>query len=112
MMEHDHILYRLRFDDLNGHRIHVRLRIPHPNPAGQTLFLPAWIPGSYLLRDFSRQIENIQAFCGNRPLAIQKVANHEWRCEPCSGVLEVEYVIYAWDLSVRSAHVDDSHAFF
>ena len=112
MMEHDHILYRLRFDDLNGHRIHVRLRIPHPNPTGQTLFLPAWIPGSYLLRDFSRQIENIQAFCGNRPLDIQKVANHEWRCEPCSGVLEGEYVIYAWDLSVRSAHVDDSHAFF
>ena len=112
MMEHDHILYRLRFDDLNGHRIHVRLRIPHPDPNGQTLFLPAWIPGSYLLRDFSRQIENIQAFCGNSPLAIQKTTNHEWQCAPCADAIDIDYVVYAWDLSVRSAHVDDRHAFF
>lgn len=112
MMEHDHILYRIRFDDLNGHRIHVRLRIPQPDPNGQKLFLPAWIPGSYLLRDFSRQIENIQAFCGNSPLAIQKIANHEWQCAPCSDAIDIDYVVYAWDLSVRSAHVDDRHAFF
>src|SRR5690554_4565433 len=106
MMEHDHIFYRLRFDDLNGHRIHVRLHIPQPDPNGQKLFLPAWIPGSYLLRDFSRQIESIQAFNIKRPLAIQKVSNHEWLCEPCTGPLDIDYVIYAWDLSVRSAHVD------
>lgn len=112
MMEYDHIFYRLRFDDLNGHRIHVRLHIPQPDPNGQKLFLPAWIPGSYLLRDFSRQIESIQAFNLNRPLTIQKVNNHEWLCEPCTGPLDIDYVIYAWDLSVRSAHVDDSHAFF
>lgn len=111
-MEHNHILYRLRFDDLHGHRIHVRLCIPQPDPNGQKVFLPAWIPGSYLLRDFSRQIENIQAFSENSPLAIQKISNHEWLCAPSPTPIEIEYVVYAWDLSVRSAHVDDSHAFF
>lgn len=111
-MEHDKILYQLDFDDLNGHRLHVHLSIPQPDPKGQKLFLPAWIPGSYLLRDFSRQIESIQAFCQDRPVAISKTANHQWQCQPCDGTLTIKYVVYAWDLSVRSAHVDDSHAFF
>lgn len=111
-MEHDKILYSLRFDDLNGHRLSVKLSIAQPNPAGQKLYLPAWIPGSYLLRDFSRQIESIQGVSHGSPVAINKIANHEWLCAPCDGTLEIEYVIYAWDLSVRSAHIDDSHAFF
>lgn len=114
-MEHNTtILYSLGFDDLNGHRLHVRLTIPQPEPQGQKLFLPAWIPGSYLLRDFSRQIESIQAIDTQsaEPISIEKTANHEWQCAPCVGPLLIEYVVYAWDLSVRSAHVDDSHAFF
>lgn len=104
--------YAVRFDDLNGHRLHVRLTIPQPNPQGQELFLPAWIPGSYLLRDFSRQIESISATNATGAVAITKIANHQWRCAPSEGPLTVDYVVYAWDLSVRSAHVDDSHAFF
>lgn len=111
-MNYDKNLYRICLDDLNGHRLSVQLSIPQPNPQGQKLFLPAWIPGSYLLRDFSRQIESIQAFCHGNPIGIHKIANHEWQCEPCSGPLTISYVIYAWDLSVRSAHIDDSHAFF
>lgn len=108
------ILYKLGFNDLNGHRLHVRLTIAQPDPQGQKLFLPAWIPGSYLLRDFSRQIESIHAFSADSssPVAINKISNHEWQCAPCSDSLVIDYVVYAWDLSVRSAHVDDSHAFF
>lgn len=111
-MKHHNITYRLRFDDLSGHRIHVHLHVPQPDPKGQQVFMPAWIPGSYLIRDFSRQVESIQAFSQSQPIAIKKIANHQWRCAPTDGSLDIEYVIYAWDLSVRSAHVDDSHAFF
>ena len=104
--------YTLRFPDVAGHRIHVRLELPAPDPAGQRLFLPAWIPGSYLIRDFARQIEQIHAFDENGPVDVRKTSNHTWRCAPAVGTLHIEYVVYAWDLSVRSAHVDDSHAFF
>src|SRR5690606_29835524 len=38
--------------------------------------------------------------------------SHTWRCAPTDGPLDVEYVVYAWDLSVRGAHFDESHAFF
>ena len=73
--------------------------------------MPAWIPGSYLIRDFSRQVETIQAHCAEREIRVAKTGNHEWLCDPCDGPLHVDYTVYAWDLSVRGAHFDESHAF-
>lgn len=90
----------------------MTLRIPRADARGQQLILPAWIPGSYLVRDFARQIETISARCAGKPVAIRKTGNHSWQCEPCKGALHIEYTVYAWDLSVRGAHLDESHAFF
>ena len=111
-MKTEPILYSLVPHDLSGHRLRVTLTVPGPHPDGQILSLPAWIPGSYLIRDFARQVESIRALSGDQEITISKVDSHTWRCEPASGALVVEYVVYAWDLSVRGAHVDETHAFF
>lgn len=108
----DAIEYKLSFPDLAGHRIHVQMTIPAPQPQGQKLFLPAWIPGSYLIRDFARQIERISAHANGHPVDIRKITDHEWQCAPCTGPLTLSYVLYAWDLSVRTARVDNQYAFF
>ncbi|MEB6665331.1 PDZ domain-containing protein [Achromobacter ruhlandii] len=106
------ILYRLAPHDPAGHRYRITLTIQAPSPDGQRLSLPAWIPGSYLIRDFSRQIESLTAHCGNRRVAVDKIDNHTWQAAPCDGPLRVEYTVYAWDLSVRGAHLDETHGFF
>lgn len=106
------IRYQVQLADPAGHRFAIRLTIPQPDPAGQILRLPAWIPGSYLIRDFSRQIETLQAHAGGTPIAAHKLDSHSWQCAPCTGPLMVDYRVYAWDLSVRGAHFDESHAFF
>lgn len=111
-MDKSPLLYRVTLADLPGHRLQLDLHISQPDSKGQVLSLPAWIPGSYLIRDFSRQIESIAAFCDDVPLAISKLDKHRWQCAPCSGSLHIRYTVYAWDLSVRGAHVDESHAFF
>lgn len=111
-MKNETILYSVTPFDPSGHRLKVSLRIQNPDPNGQNLFMPAWIPGSYLIRDFARQVETIQASCNGQPVDIDKTTNHTWLCAPCDDALDIEYVIYAWDLSVRSAHVDETHAFF
>jgi predicted metalloprotease with PDZ domain len=105
------ILYSLEPFDLAGHRFRVTLTLPKPNPQGQIVSLPAWIPGSYLIRDFSRNIETISARSGNRRLSLVKLDNHSWRIEPCAGPLHVTTTVYAWDLSVRGAHLDETHGF-
>lgn len=111
-MKTESILYALVPHDLGGHRLRISLTIADPDPQGQSLALPAWIPGSYLIRDFARQVETITARSGKQSVGVHKTGNHSWRCEPCRGPLTVEYVVYAWDLSVRGAHVDETHAFF
>ncbi|MBC7204383.1 MAG: M61 family metallopeptidase, partial [Pusillimonas sp.] len=107
------LLYRLTPADPAGHCFSVQLTMTHPDPSGQVLSLPAWIPGSYLLRDFSRQIQDIRA-CNeqNTPVPVTKADTHSWQCAPCPGTLYIEYRVYAWDLSVRGAHFDETHAFF
>ncbi|PLC50502.1 peptidase M61 [Pollutimonas subterranea] len=110
-MKKEPILYSVMPFDPSGHRLKVSLTIQTPNPDGQQLSLPAWIPGSYLIRDFSRQVETIEAHAAGQSVTVRKTGNHSWSCAPCMGPLVVEYSLYAWDLSVRGAHIDESHAF-
>ena len=106
------LLYSLEPLDLSGHRLRATLRIAEPDPKGQIVSLPAWIPGSYLIRDFSRHIEQIDARVGKQAVALTKLDNHRWRIAPCQGPLTVTIIVYAWDLSVRGAHIDETHCFF
>lgn len=111
-MKNNVLTYSVTPHDPAGHRLKITLQLGNPDPEGQEFFMPAWIPGSYLIRDFARQVETITAKCNGKPVAITKTGNHTWQCEPCQGTLTLEYTVYAWDLSVRSAHVDETHAFF
>jgi predicted metalloprotease with PDZ domain len=106
------VIYRLEPHDPAGHRFRITLTVETPDPNGQVLSLPAWIPGSYLIRDFSRQIETLKAHCDGRAVAVAKTDNHTWKAAPCTGPLKVQYTVYAWDLSVRGAHLDETHGFF
>lgn len=108
--------YRLRLLDPAAHLFEVELHLADVpaglRSSGVMLSLPAWIPGSYMIREFARHIVAIEAASGQSRLAITKVDKHTWQTDPCDGPLHVRYRVYAWDLSVRTAHFDDSHAFF
>jgi len=106
------IRYRIRAEDPHAHLFEVALEIEEPDPAGQRLALPAWIPGSYLIRDFARHVVEIEARSGNRRIPLEKVDKHTWQAPRCRGPLALRYRVYAWDLSVRGAHLDASHGFF
>ncbi|MBK9446025.1 MAG: M61 family metallopeptidase [Betaproteobacteria bacterium] len=97
-----------------AHLYEVSCRVACPEPAGQRFALPAWIPGSYLIRDFARHIVSISAEAGGKPVALTKIDKHTWQAEPLKGrqAFTLTYTVYAWDLSVRGAHLDQTHAFF
>ncbi|MFZ6749060.1 M61 family metallopeptidase [Undibacterium sp. Ren11W] len=106
------IHYSIVPKDLAGHLFQVTLQISQPDPAGQNLCLPAWIPGSYMVREFARNIVSISASCEGKRVKLNKLDKHSWQAAPCQGALSISYEVYAWDLSVRTAHLDQSHAFF
>ena len=95
-----------------AHVFRITCRIPDPDPLGQRLSLPAWIPGSYMIRDFAKNVIRLIASAEGHPVTVNKLDKSTWQCEPTAGPLLVEYEVYAYDLSVRSAHFDRDHAYF
>lgn len=111
-MTQTHIHYSIIPNDPAAHLFAVTCTIEKPDVQGQQLWLPAWIPGSYMIRDFARNVVSLQASDRNGKVVVTKLDKQTWQCAPCTGPLTVRYDVYAYDLSVRSAHLDTSHAYF
>jgi predicted metalloprotease with PDZ domain len=109
------IRYAILPADPGANLFQVTVDLDDADAQGQQFRLPAWIPGSYLIRDFARNIVRIRALDGRgRRVRIAKTDKHTWRCGavPDGGRLTLAYEVYAHDLSVRGAHLDTTHGFF
>lgn len=104
--------YRVVLADLHAHLFHVTLTIPQPL-AAQELSLPVWIPGSYLVREFAKNLQNLRASQGGEPVALVQQNKQRWQTACQSGQpLVLEYEVYANDPSVRTASLDALRGFF
>ncbi len=76
--------------------------------------LPAWVPGSYMIRDFARHIVHIKAEAGGEALAITKLDKHTWQTAAPAQTASVSVTIevHAHDTSVRAAFLDNRYGFF
>jgi predicted metalloprotease with PDZ domain len=105
------ISYRVTFAEPRKHRFLVTMQVE--SFAGEVLFsMPAWIPGSYLLRDFARHVAVVRARRDGQSVAVTKLDSATWSCPAGGGHLVVELEIFAFDLSVRGAYLDDRRGFF
>jgi len=94
------------------HSFSVELRIERPDSA-QRLSLPAWIPGSYLVREFARHLSGLTAEQGGTALPLEQLDKATWLARAAAGIpLVVRYQVYAFDTSVRAAFLDVSRGFF
>ena len=104
--------YRIVPSDPNAHLFEVSCTVPDPDPGGQAFRLPAWSPGSYLIREFARHFVSVRAECAGAPVTVRKTAKDVWLAEPCRGALTLVAEVYAFDPSVRAAYLDTTRAFF
>ena len=104
--------YRVQLHDLHAHLYRVTLTIAQPS-AEQLVSLPVWIPGSYLVREFAKNLHQLQARQGEHPVDIQQLSKHQWQvdCQP-DHPLELSYLVSAYDTSVRTAWLDQRRGFF
>ncbi|WP_133407383.1 M61 family metallopeptidase [Parashewanella tropica] len=106
------IHYRIFPSDPKAHLFSVEMSVNSPSPNIE-LCLPSWLPGSYMVRDFCRNIIGINALDGNgAPIELKQLDKQTWQVLGKPEQLIVRYQVYAWDLSVRSAHLDTTHGFF
>ncbi len=106
------VAYRVEARDVHTHLFTVTLTIAKPN-AQQRVSLPVWIPGSYLVREFSKNLQHLTAQQGRSKLAIAQLDKCTWQiaCSP-GKTLVICYQIYAHDNSVRTAWLDAERGFF
>ncbi len=97
---------------LQAHLFQVTLTIAQPQ-AQQTVSLPVWIPGSYLVREFAKNLQKLHARQGKREVCLQQTNKHTWVAD-CHGKapLVLTYEVCAYDNSVRTAWLDASRGFF
>jgi len=77
------------------------------------LKMAAWTPGSYLIREFAKNVEQVSAHNGNAVLPISKISKNTWRIalQPGIKTVQVHYQVYAYELSVRTSFLDDAHGY-
>ena len=106
------IHYAVHAHDLHAHQWRVVMTIPDPKPL-QALQLPVWIPGSYMVREFSKQMSSLTARQGNRVVSVKQTAKATWEVQAQPNqALTLEYQVHAHDASVRTAWLDVSRGFF
>lgn len=92
--------------------VEMRLRLEEARPQ-LDLVMPVWTPGSYLIREYARHVQDFTAEAEGRPLAWRKVNKNTWRIDTDSlRAITVRYRVYANELSVRTNELNDRHAFW
>ncbi len=104
--------YQVSMSDPHTHLFQVTLTLAQPQ-AEQLLQLPSWIPGSYLLREFAKNLQKLRCTQSGKAVPVVQRDKASWlvTCKP--GVaLSVQYEVYAFDNSVRTAWLDATRGFF
>ncbi len=104
--------YTIKPADLGAHLFEVQLTVAEPDPAGQVFAIPSWIPGSYMIRDYAKHVVSIRAESDGLSVALHKLDKSRWQAAATNRPLTLVAEIYAYDNSVRGAHLDNTHAYF
>jgi len=92
--------------NLAQHQIEIQMTLPSGFlREGGTLALPTWTPGSYLVRDYAKFVDQVQTLKGE---SLVKVDKQQWKVPPHQGEMTIRYRVYGNIMSVRENYIDQS----
>src|SRR5512140_1634522 len=105
------IRYTLRFPAPQTNYVEVEAMVPAEGRATVELMMAVWTPGSYLVREYERNVERLAASADGRPLAVDKTVKNRWTIATGGArEIKVTYRVYAHEMGVRSNWVDADFA--
>jgi len=107
------ISFEVSFSEPNAHYVDVKMNISGVTSDSIDVKMPVWAPGSYLVREFSKNVEQFAVKgAGQHSVSYIKINKNTWRVATAGNQnIEVSYKVYAFEVSVRTSFVDASHAF-
>jgi predicted metalloprotease with PDZ domain len=107
------IKYKISPQNLNSHLFAIELSFATKIGKAYHLSLPAWLPGSYMIRDFAKNIIEIKAQSSTQEkMSLIKTDKQTWQFIATSTQTTIHYQVFAFDLSVRTAYLDSERGFF
>jgi predicted metalloprotease with PDZ domain len=107
------IHYQVTMSQPEAHLFEVTLQITGYSSPILDLKFPVWTPGSYLVREYARHLQDFAAFTQDKPLLWQKISKNHWQIETDgASKITICYRIFANELTVRTNHLDGSHGYF
>ncbi len=104
--------YAVDASDVHAHLFHITLTIARP-AKNQRVSLPVWIPGSYMVREFSKHLQKLKAEQNGKAVAMAQLDKCTWQASNvATKPLVLQYEVYAYDNSVRTAWLDTQRGFF
>lgn len=104
--------YEVSFREPQAHYAEVEMNISGLPAAYVDVKMPVWAPGSYLVREFAKNVEGFTATAGDKALKLEKIKKNTWRVYSGNAKsFRINYRVYAFELSVRTSFVDAEHAF-
>ncbi|HEY1057045.1 MAG TPA: peptidase M61, partial [Emticicia sp.] len=74
--------------------------------------MPVWTPGSYLVREYAKNVEGFEATAGAKKVKSDKINKNTWRVySNGANEIKISYKVYAYELSVRTSFLDDTHGY-
>jgi predicted metalloprotease with PDZ domain len=106
------ISYTVTFPEAQAHYADVEMTVSGLKQPGLDVKMPVWAPGSYLVREFAKNIETLTATANGKWVAANKLNKNTWHINTTGvSTVTVKYKVYAFELSVRTSFIDVSHAF-
>ncbi|GAB3278069.1 PDZ domain-containing protein [Larkinella harenae] len=112
------ITYILSMPEPQTHYFEVEMRLTGAARGSQNgstgyidVKMPVWTPGSYLIREYAKNVEGFRAMTGNQPVRSEKIRKNTWRIYSTADQLSIHYKVYAYELSVRTSFIDASHGY-
>jgi len=107
------LVYKLGMEQPNSHYFDVELAVANNHSAKLQVYMPVWTPGSYLIREYAKNVQEFRASDENgRSLLFDKVNKNTWEIAAgTSSTVKIRYRVYSYEISVRTSYLDDSHGF-
>ena len=106
------VSYEVSFKEPQAHYAEVEMDLSGVSKDYIDVKMPVWAPGSYLVREFAKNVEGFTAADGKKQLRAEKLKKNTWRIYTGkSSAVQIKYSVYAFEVSVRTAFIDATHAF-